>query len=59
VIDITYPTPGTLSEGCRSVSDSPAKNASSDANISSYSSTDVEDMKKYLYKALETQLVRE
>ena len=49
MIDITYPTLGTLSEGCRSVSDSPAKNASSD----------VEDMKKYLYKALETQLVRQ
>ena len=56
---MTYPAPNKLSEGCRSVSDSPAKNASSDANISSYSSTDVEDMKDYLYKALGTWLVRE
>jgi hypothetical protein len=42
---MTYPAPDKLSEGCRSVSDSPAKNASSDANISSYSSTIADDMK--------------
>jgi hypothetical protein len=51
---MTYPAPDKVSEGCRSVSDSPAKNASSDANISSYSSTGDEDMKNYLFEAIGT-----
>ena len=51
---MTYPASNELSKGCRSVSDSPAKNASSDANISSYSSTDVEDTNNYPDKSLGT-----